>query len=93
MRAPSQQIRERYVDRSGSPPPGSARIVLLKLPLNAKLQQKVQEIELGRHPAFAELQGLPGLAIIDYEHEEAKLHGYVVSLLPFLNNWRVLLLK
>ena len=60
-----------------------AGMILLRLPLNAKLRQDGRQIELSRHAAFAELQCLPGLAIIDYEHADAKLHGYVVSLMPF----------
>lgn len=35
------------------------------------------------HPAFAELRGQPGLAIVDFADESASTYGHVVSINPF----------
>lgn len=60
--------------------------VTVKLPTNAKIPGEEQEVELLKHPAFAEMLGLPGLAILDFAHKEAPYYGCVVSAFPFLPN-------
>ncbi len=44
-----------------------------------------KETMLIRHPAFYEMLNTPGIAIIDYEHEDAAYYGNIVSVFPFLN--------
>jgi hypothetical protein len=61
--------------------------ILLKLPINA-----VQESELEGQsgvpildlPKFREMGHLPGLAVIDYEHNDASYYENLVGILPFL---------
>ena len=61
-----------------------ADYVLAKLPRNARVQQEGQSLVLLEHPAFAEMLGLEGLAIIDLAHRDQKQYGTVVSVFPFL---------
>ena len=61
-------------------------MVRLRLPLDAKVAADGKDTRLIEHPAFAEMLGLPGLAIIDLAHKEAKYFGLVVSVFPFLDD-------
>ncbi len=63
-----------------------ADMVKVKVPLDGKITVEGKEIEVIKHPSFAEMVGLPGLAIIDYAHKDPKQHGHVVSEFPFLGN-------
>lgn len=56
---------------------------LAKLPLDAKIQLKGESITLIKHPAFVEMLGRQGIAIIDLAHPKPQLYGYVVSTFPF----------
>jgi hypothetical protein len=40
-------------------------------------------IKLMSHPAFADMNGHPGIAIIDYTREKSQYYGRVVSIYPF----------
>ncbi|MCS7304808.1 MAG: thioredoxin family protein [Thermoguttaceae bacterium] len=62
-----------------------ADYVLAKLPRDARLQQQGESVVLLEHPAFAEMLGLEGVAIVDLAHEDQKQYGTVVSVFPFLN--------
>jgi len=42
-----------------------------------------ESIVLSNHGAFAELQGQPGLAIVDFTNPKSPQYGYVVSIYPF----------
>jgi hypothetical protein len=57
--------------------------VAVKLPQDAKIRVNGEEIRLLDHAAFQELNRGPGIAIIDFEHEETEHYGYVVNTLPF----------
>jgi hypothetical protein len=57
--------------------------VLAKLPTNAKITSGGKSVELLKHPAFAEMLGRPGMAVIDLEHPQANYFGHVVSTFPF----------
>jgi len=57
--------------------------VCVKLPLNAKITLDDKETALLEHPAFHEMLGKPGIAIVDYKHREPAYRGYVVSVFPF----------
>ena len=59
--------------------------VRARLPVNTTIPGKDGEITLLEHSGFAEMQGRPGVAIIDYAHRDAPYYGYVVSTFPFLN--------
>ena len=61
-----------------------ADYVLAKLPRDARVQQEGQPVVLLEHPAFSEMLGLEGLAIIDLAHRDQKQYGTVVSVFPFL---------
>ena len=56
--------------------------VCARLPLDAHVDSPAGAVTLLKHAAFAEMQGRPGVAIIDFAHAEANLHGYVVSTFP-----------
>lgn len=58
--------------------------VNVKLPLGATIPVDGQEVELLKHRAFAEMLGMPGLAILDFVHKDAPYYGSVVSTFPFL---------
>jgi len=64
-----------------------AEYVCLKLPLDAKVRTADSEepIVLLHHQAFRHMEGLPGLAMIDYAHPDAEYYGHVVSCFPFLD--------
>lgn len=61
-----------------------AQMACLKLPLDARVADGGRQVMLIDHPAFAEMQRLPGLAIVDYAHADPRLLGQVVSVFPFL---------
>lgn len=61
-----------------------ASFVRLKLPLDATLTVDGHEVELIKQDQFAEMLELPGLAVVDFEHKQAKYYGQVVSVFPFL---------
>jgi hypothetical protein len=60
--------------------------LLVRLPLDAKIRGEDKPVELLKHEAFAEMRGLPGLAIIDLAHKDAAYYGQVVSVFPFLGD-------
>lgn len=57
--------------------------VALQLPLDATIKTGGKTITLLEHPAFREMHRRQGIAVIDLEHAEPELHGYVVSTFPF----------
>ncbi len=59
------------------------RYVVVKLPRDAKITHQGKSIELLKHPAFAEMLGRQGVAVIDLVHERAEYYGHVVSTFPF----------
>lgn len=59
------------------------RFVLLRVPTDATIHTGGREMRLLSHPVFAELQGQPGLAIIDNAHEKQPYYEQVVSVVPF----------
>jgi hypothetical protein len=63
---------------------GLDRYVLLKLPTGAQVPFAGANTVPLKHPSFAEMVGLPGIAIIDYSDPQAPYHGQVVSTFPFL---------
>jgi hypothetical protein len=63
-----------------------AEVVMVRLPLDAKIKGDDKPVELLKHEAFAEMRGLPGLAIIDLAHKDGDYYGQVVSVFPFLND-------
>jgi len=56
--------------------------VLVSLATDARIRSNNQEIALLEHEAFREMQGRPGIALLDYRDESLPHHGYVVSVLP-----------
>jgi hypothetical protein len=63
--------------------PRRDRYVWLRVPLETTITVGGQPIVLARHPAFANLRGRQGLAIVDYAHADRAYFGYVVSEFPF----------
>jgi hypothetical protein len=59
------------------------RYVLLTQPLDASIQINHEKVKLLDHPAFREMHGRQGVAIIDFEHDKPEVYGYVVSTFPF----------
>jgi hypothetical protein len=61
-----------------------ANFVLAKLPLDATVVIGGQTQSVIGHPAFAEMHGYPGLAIIDLAHEGTPHFRRVVTAYPFM---------
>src|SRR5262245_7456827 len=59
------------------------RFVLTKLPVDATITTGGKSQRVLSHQAFAEMKGGPGIAVIDFAHEDEEYYGYVVSVLPF----------
>ena len=58
--------------------------VLLKLPIDATTMVDGEERPLLEEPMFAEMQNLPGLAILDFQHTDEPYYEDIVSAIPFL---------
>jgi len=56
--------------------------VCVKVPLEAKIRVKGEELVLLEHSSFQRLQGGPGVTILDFLHKDAPYYGYVVGALP-----------
>jgi hypothetical protein len=56
--------------------------ICVQLPLDAKITIDDKEVTLLEHSSFAEMLGRPGLAIVDYRHDEPAYRGNVVSIFP-----------
>jgi hypothetical protein len=61
----------------------SRRFVFADLPLSASIERDGLPQRLLDHPAFAELNRAPGLAILDLSDPTSHTFGYVVSVYPF----------
>jgi hypothetical protein len=59
-----------------------SKAVLVFLPLDAASKVGGQPSTLLSHPAFEELQGGAGIAMIDLVHRDQEFYGHVVSTLP-----------
>jgi hypothetical protein len=59
------------------------RYVVVKLPRDVQITVQGKKVELLKHPAFAEMLGRQGVAIIDLVHERSDYYGHVVSTFPF----------
>ncbi|HEX3726551.1 MAG TPA: hypothetical protein VHV08_09930, partial [Pirellulales bacterium] len=59
------------------------RYVVVKLPRDTQIKVDGQSITLLKHPAFAEMLGRQGVAILDLAHERADYYRRVVSSFPF----------
>ena len=57
-------------------------VVRAKLPVDATIRVGGKEVVLLEHSAFAGMSGQPGVAIIDFFHNDAKRHGRVVTTVP-----------
>jgi hypothetical protein len=60
--------------------------VCLRLPLDAKVRLEDKEVPLIEHATLSEMLGRPGVAIADFVHDDARLHGRVVSAFPLAGN-------
>lgn len=61
----------------------SNRFIPVRLPLMAKVTSGGSEVTLLDHPAFAEMQHSPGLAIIDMSDADSPFYRQVVSIYGF----------
>ncbi|OYV84597.1 MAG: hypothetical protein B7Z73_15135, partial [Planctomycetia bacterium 21-64-5] len=59
------------------------RYVSVKLPQDATITVDGEPVRLLEHAAFQEMNGGPGIAIIDFENRDTEHFGYVVTTLPF----------
>lgn len=59
------------------------RFVLAELRLSATVERDGRPLRLLDHPAFAELNHAPGVAILDLSDPTRRTFGYVVSMYPF----------
>jgi hypothetical protein len=60
------------------------RYVAVRLPLEVEITVGGAVSRLLKHPAFAELKGRPGIAILDYAHRDTDYYGHVVTALSFM---------
>jgi len=58
-------------------------LILVDLDMEATVKNRDKTIVLLKHPAFAEMLGRQGIAIVDMSHEKAPYYGCVVSTFPF----------
>ena len=58
--------------------------VRARLPLDASIIVDGQEMKILDHPAFSEMLGRPGIAMVDFAHKDEELHGSVVSTFPLI---------
>lgn len=56
--------------------------VCARLPLQATIHLEGKQETVLKHPAFAEMSGRPGVAILDFAHKQSKHYGRVVSIFP-----------
>ena len=56
--------------------------VCVRLALDARVETEHGTVELLKHAAFAEMLGRPGIAAIDFCHDEPAFAGCVVSVFP-----------
>ncbi len=61
-------------------------MVKARLMLNSTVKIDGRDVEVLKHPAFAEMLGLPGLAILDLKNKKSQHYGEVVSVFPFLGD-------
>lgn len=59
--------------------------VTARLPLDATISSQGETVRLLEHGAFAELNGKPGVAIIDMAHHGTEQFGHVVSVFPLVD--------
>jgi hypothetical protein len=81
------EICEQFAQEALAHPDTAGKLkhyVRARLPVNTKIPAEEGEIAVLEHAAFAEMQGRPGVAIIDFADHEAPYYGYVVSTFPFL---------
>jgi hypothetical protein len=57
-------------------------MICLRLPLDAKTCIEGKDVVLLQHPSLREMLNRPGLAIVDFAHDDPKLHGMIVSTFP-----------
>jgi len=57
--------------------------VLARLPRDAQIKIKGQSTQVLKHPAFAEMLGRQGIAVIDLANPDSEYYGRVVSTFPF----------
>lgn len=60
-----------------------ANMSLVKLSTTATIEEDGEETTLLKHSSFRELQGGPGLAMIDMRDAKQNYYGWVVSVYPF----------
>ncbi|HBO43991.1 MAG TPA: hypothetical protein DD670_08675 [Planctomycetaceae bacterium] len=58
--------------------------VRVRVPIDASIRQDGEEVKLIEQPAFVEMCGQRGMAIVDYAHNDAQYYGKVVSCFPML---------
>ncbi len=56
--------------------------VCLQVPLDAWITADGEKVVLLKHEALKEMLGRPGIAIVDYVHQDPQLYGTVVSTFP-----------
>jgi len=59
------------------------RCMAIRLPTDAKIASGGAEVPLLDHPAFAEMQGTPGIALLDMTDDQSPHFRQVVSVYPF----------
>jgi hypothetical protein len=58
--------------------------VLAKLPVGTAITSDGKPVEVLKHPAFTEMLGRAGIAVLDFAHPQADYYRTVVSTFPFI---------
>jgi len=81
----ANRLCQRFDQETLADPAVRARLadyVCARLPIEAAIVRDGKAQVLLKHPSFAEMQGKPGIAIVDYVHRDTNLHGSIVSEFP-----------
>jgi hypothetical protein len=82
---PANPLSARFESETLGDPGVVARLgdyVCAKLPTDSKIELDGKEMRLLDHASFREMQGQPGVTVLDFAHPQSPLHGTIVSTFP-----------
>jgi hypothetical protein len=80
-----QRDLEAWIERDAALRTRLANLTLVRLPVDAEINEGGQRIRLTSHAAFDQLIGGAGIAMIDLVNPAESFYGRVVTVLPFAN--------
>jgi hypothetical protein len=79
---PYQREMDRWIDEDAAVQAKLEKFVLVRVPIDAEIEERGEQIRLLSHPAFQPLQGTPGIAMVDLRDSSQPFYGQVVTVLP-----------